>query len=334
MGLKKYFLIGALIIAAYQFITSPHVYLDDLGKEMYSKLNEDEIISLQSWAYHFQGKDIYETIWNIIFWQEDNIAYDYYGTSLVPNMIMISIDKKDREIQSPTETYSKKSGVCIDYALLTACLLLGLHEDAYIFVIDNKNPELPGHAFCAVNISGRFYAIDQHAPITDVDSHIKEFLKEHPDLDPSKIRVYHFYIPEDKVYEVHAKMFKWQYHPINKKLTPEEKKKIENAILNYFSKKYHLIPNAKINNMEKMKYLPSGFEKGMSVYQPYECNLYPEFGEQYARWLDRRLTGHLTLTEKLKGEKIDKINFEDWRYIWVKIDDKGGYGRIYVYLAN
>ncbi|WP_456416686.1 transglutaminase-like domain-containing protein [Methanocaldococcus sp.] len=326
MGLKKYILIGIVIFAAYSYVHSPHgggVYLDDLGKELYSKLNEDEIINLQAWAYHFQGKDMYETIWNIIFWQEDNIGYNYNK--------MFSYNQY---IQSPTETYQKHSGVCIDYALLTACLLLGLHKDAYIFVIDSKNPYTGGHAFCAVNISGRFYAIDQHAPITDVDSHIKEFIKEHPDLDPSKIRVYHFYIPKDKVYEVHAEMFKWQYHPINKKLTPEEKKKIEEDILNYFSKKYNLMPNPKINNMEKMKYLPSGFEEGIYVYQPYECNLYPEFGEQYGRWLDRRFTGHLTLTEKLEGKSYKPINFKKYKYIWVKVDDKGGYGRIYVYLAN
>ncbi|WP_292459335.1 transglutaminase-like domain-containing protein [Methanothermococcus sp.] len=325
MSIKKYLIFLMVVIVAFYYIHTHETsfVLDELGNEMLSKLNENEIVELQPWAYHFQGKDMYETIWNIIFWQEDNIGYDYRKMFSYSNYI-----------QSPTETYQKHSGVCIDYTLLTACLLLGLHNDAYIFVIDSKNPNSGGHAFCAVNVSGKFYAIDQNAPITDVDNHIKNFIIEHPDLTASKIRVYHFYIPKDKIYEVHADMFRWQYHPINKKLTLEEKKKIEEDIINYFSKKYNLIPNPKINNMEKMEYLPQGFKKGTYVYQPYECNLHPEFEEQYARWLDRRLSGHLTLTEKYKNEKLEKINFESWKYIWVKVEDNGGSGRIYTYLAN
>ena len=104
MGLKKYFIIAIVAVAAYHFIGNSSVFqLDSLGNEMYSKLNEDEIVNLQSWAYHFQGKDMYETIWNIIFWQEDNIGYDYK-----------KMFSHNPYIQSPTETYMKKSGTCIE----------------------------------------------------------------------------------------------------------------------------------------------------------------------------------------------------------------------------
>jgi len=320
MGLKKYIIIASIVVIAIYFAPP----LDDLGNDIFSKLNENEIISLQSWAFHFQGKNTYETIWNIIFWQEDNIGYDYN-----------KMFSHNSYIQSPTETYGKHSGTCIDYALLTACLLLGLHEDAYIFIIDGKNSYSGGHAFCAVNISGKFYAIDQLAPITDVDSHMKYFSKEHPDLNLNSIKVYYFYIPKNKAYDVKANMFEWKYNPnCNKKLSSEEKKVIENAVMNYFVKKYGLKPNSNINNMENMEYLPYGFYEGKYVYQPYECNLCPEFGEQYGRWLDRRLTGHLSLTEKLEGKKYEPINFKNYRYIWIKVDDKGGMGKIYIYLAK
>ncbi len=315
-----------MLLITYNIFTNSYSNggLDYLGNEMLSKLNENEIINLQSLAFHLYGNNTCETIWNIVFWQEDNIGYDYKK--------MLS---HNTNIQSPTTTYLKKSGTCIDYALLTACLLLGTHNDAYIFVIDSSNPQSGGHAFCAVNINNRYYAIDQIAPITDVNSHIKEFLKEYPDLNPNSIKVYHFYIPKNKVYKVKAEMTSWNYNPnCNIKLSNHDKKIIETKIMDYFSKKYGLKPDSSINNMENMKYLPRGYSKGECVYQEYNCNIYSEFGEQYGRWLDRRLTGHIPLTEKLEGKSYKSINFKKYRYIWVRVEDNGGSGKFWIYLAK
>jgi predicted transglutaminase-like protease len=328
VDLKKYFMIGLVVVLAYQFsfhygnnTSQSSGNLDWLGKNTLSKLNENEIINNQALAYSLKGNNSYDTIWNIIFWEEDNIRYDwdkYYSKSF--------------NIQSPTETINSGSGVCIDYAILTSCFLAGLGYDSYIFVIDSKNPYSGGHAFCAVKINGKYYALDQHAPISDVDSHITNCIKEYPDLNPQSVRYYHFY--PAKLYDVKGNVEKWSYNPNNKKLTSQEKKEIENSIIQYFSNKYHLKPDFNINNMENMKYLPRGYSYGMYVYQGYNCTLHPEFGKYYGKWLDRRFSGHLSLTEKNEGKSYKPIEFDKYSRIWVKVEDNGGCGKIYLYLAR
>ncbi len=320
MGLKKYFIIVILAVAAYHFIGSSYNfhYSDDLIENIvYSKITMDEIEKLKPLANQLRGKDDYETVWNIIFWQEDNIRYDY--SKLYNN----------HYVQSPTETLQLKRGVCIDYAILTACLLLAMDKDAYIFVVDGYG-NTPGHAFAGTSINDMPYALDEVAPITDVNSNIKRMTKEYPNLNLSTMRVYHLYIFDGKLY---INKMNWYYVDASRALTPEQKKEIEEAIINHLSKKYRLSPSSKINNMENMRYLPYRFREGVYYYVPFDGNLYVEFKEQYGRWIDRVLSGHVPLSFRNKVD-IKPVNFNEWKYIWVKVDDKGGMGVIYIYLAK
>ncbi len=321
MGLKKYMYLGLVLLIAYSAITSPHV--DEEGTILINSLNNNELKAIQPLANQLKGGNIYDSMWNIIFWEEDNIQYNYYRTSE-------TYSSKEDWVQEPTQTISYRSGVCIDYAVLTAGLLLDMGYEPYIFILDDvRSPS--GHAFCVLNISGKLYAMDQHAPITDVDNHICNLVSEGV-IIPKEIKYYKFWIKDGKL---ECKEGNYVYNINHNELPLEDKRKISNAILNYMTSKYpNLKPDSNINNMESMRYLPKGYSYGIYAYQEYNCTLHPEFGKYYGEWLDRRFSGHLSLTEKNEGKSYEPIEFDKYRRIWVKVEDNGGSGKFWIYLAK
>jgi len=103
-------------------------------------------------AFTLRGKTPAETVWNVLKWLDENINYDY--------------EKAKRSIPyyyySPPETVKMRKGICVDYSLLTAALLLesGLSE-AYILDLSSN---FTGHVATAVVVNGRTYVLDQKMP--------------------------------------------------------------------------------------------------------------------------------------------------------------------------
>ena len=108
-----------------------------------------------------KGNTTSDTAWNVLKWVEENVEYNN-TKALV----------REREIQSPIETVNKRDGICTDYALLTASLLLNLDiKPVYLLDIklynDNKSG---GHAAVAVKLNGDYFILDQHLPVMHIAS--------------------------------------------------------------------------------------------------------------------------------------------------------------------
>ena len=142
--------------------------------------------NISTLAKSLNGSDIEETTWNIAIWESDNIEYNFTKANLTQptftyyydngSLINITVENPDNfTLQTPEQTINLKSGICSDYTLLTAGLLLADgYQPVYIFDL-NASDNKPGHVFCAIKINNTFYAIDQNPPIQEVDYHIYSF---------------------------------------------------------------------------------------------------------------------------------------------------------------
>ena len=146
--------------------------------------------NISTLAKSLNGSDIEETTWNIAIWESDNIEYNFTKANLTQptftyyydngSLINITVENPDNfTLQTPEQTINLKSGICSDYTLLTAGLLLADgYQPVYIFDL-NASDNKPGHVFCAIKINNTFYAIDQSPPIQEVDYHIYLFEKDY-----------------------------------------------------------------------------------------------------------------------------------------------------------
>jgi transglutaminase-like putative cysteine protease len=107
-----------------------------------------------------------EKVWNVLEWVDSNIEYDHGKAS-----------SSGARVFSPDETVQARRGVCADYALLTASLLLeaGVKE---VYVLDIEVRSLgglmrEGHVSVAVVISGETYVLDQHLPPLRLENYLE-----------------------------------------------------------------------------------------------------------------------------------------------------------------
>jgi DNA-directed RNA polymerase subunit RPC12/RpoP len=117
-------------------------------------------------ANSLRGSSEIETVWNVLKWIDENIQYDDEKAS-TNNPI----------INSPPETMQTKKGICSDYTLLTASLLLeaGI-PDVYILHLHGI---FEGHVSVAVVINGETYVLDQHIPPIGLAQYQEKMLSEH-----------------------------------------------------------------------------------------------------------------------------------------------------------
>ncbi|MEM3944609.1 MAG: transglutaminase-like domain-containing protein [Thermofilaceae archaeon] len=125
-------------------------------------------IGVSQLASTLRGKSPAETVWNVLKWLHENIRYDYEKARKEHNY----------SIYSPPETVKMGKGICADYSLLTAALLLesGLSE-AYILLLSSSNSR--GHAAAAVVVNGRTYVLDQSLPPLRYEEYESYFSKVH-----------------------------------------------------------------------------------------------------------------------------------------------------------
>jgi len=130
---------------------------DDSLKSALSSYFRNRISHL---AALLKGSTEVKTVWSILEWIDNNIHYDE-GKSLLSNP----------RLYAPHETAQLRRGICTDYALLTASLLLeaGFME-VYVLTLRSS---LGGHASVAVIVNSVTYVIDQHLPPRELNAYIR-----------------------------------------------------------------------------------------------------------------------------------------------------------------
>lgn len=111
--------------------------------------------------------------WAILEWIDENIEYEYtkadYVDALVYNWSKLTSEQKElydnlTRLYAPNDIIVYKKGICGDYAILTAAMLLDSGvSPVYLLDISFENSKV-GHAAVAVKIEGELFVLDQHLP--------------------------------------------------------------------------------------------------------------------------------------------------------------------------
>lgn len=141
-------------------------------------LSKRELAKIKPVAEQLKGDSLQQSAWNILEWEDEHIQYDREKASLpAPEIKMYSngsfeiVRGKDNTIQTPYETIMKGKGVCTDYAILTAGLLLGMdYSPVYIFRMNFTGSDV-GHATAVIKIEGWYFVLDQHPPVMDLGAY-------------------------------------------------------------------------------------------------------------------------------------------------------------------
>ena len=143
-------------------------------------LSKEELAKIKPLAEQLKGGTIQQSAWNILEWEKEHIQYDWEKASLpAPEIKMYSngsfkvVRGKDNTIQTPYETIMKGKGICTDYAILTAGLLLDMnYSPVYIFSVNFTGSDV-GHAVAVIEIEGWYFALDQHPPAMDLEAYYR-----------------------------------------------------------------------------------------------------------------------------------------------------------------
>lgn len=247
----------------------------ELALECYLN-NPEEIRTLGKLASHLKGQNLQKSAWNILEWEDGHIKYDWKKYHGVGPMT----------IQRPSETIQQGSGVCVDYAVLTAGLLLAMnYSPLYVFEIEFSN-DPSGHAAAAIKINGEYFMLDQHPPILDLGSYyvdLKYYRKEafngtQPNLIISSAKVYEIRRKSDKVIvnlveTLTANDFKKQNYAFSQ---ADLTKIVEDLKIRFLREFPNLKLDQGIANLDTSRYLPRGYSSGKSWEQEF-----PHFVEYY-----------------------------------------------------
>ena len=212
-----------------------------------------------------KGNTTSDTAWNVLKWVDEHIEYN--------NMkALIS----ETELQSPVETVNKGDGICSDYALLTASLLLNLDiNPVYILNIKlYKDSESGGHAAVAVELNGDYFILDQHLPVMHIASYYYNNLYNCEEIQ--RIDIYEVTLSGEKVNVSKTEsLYGYQLRDRLYQVTKRDIERIENITTEIMKQKYPILRedarlrgcteeelNCILESTECVIYLPAGFSDG------------------------------------------------------------------------
>jgi len=213
-----------------------------------------------------EGNTTSDTAWNVLKWVHETI--DYNKTKALV---------REGKIQSPIETVNKSDGICTDYALLTASLLLNLDiKPVYLLDIELYNDNKSGgHAAVAVKLNGEYFILDQHLPLMHVASYYYKRLYNCNEIQ--RIDFYEINISGEKMnVEEKESIYGYQLRDKLPHVTDGDIKRIENIATEIIKQKYPGLNedtrlrtgteeelNCILEDKECKIYLPSGFSEGI-----------------------------------------------------------------------
>jgi hypothetical protein len=308
-----------------------------LEKSIYCALNQKELFNIFYLALELRGEDVRESAWNILDWENETIEYDWEKASLPPPELIYWSDGKvevvrgkENIIQTPTETIQRKKGVCSDYAILTAALLLGMgYQPVYLFDIKFENYDLD-HATAAIRIDGHYFTIDQRPPILDLGSYYKKWAKyeEFGNKKISSIAVYQVMVEENRIEVVSlGNLTAEEIKQFDYILKEEDLEAIGFTMMIFLEKNFpSLKKDENLKDLDKRKYLPPGYRDGGSwkVRFSYFAEYYnPLFHSQFTEYL---------LDQMLRGEIVKDL--KNSNRFWIKVQVENSDLSVILYFAR
>ncbi len=309
-----------------------------LEKSIYCALNQKELVGISGLALELEGKDIKESAWNILEWVNDTIAYDWNKASLPPPKLVYwsdgrieVVEGKENVIQTPTETIQRGKGICSDYAILTAALLLEMgYQPVYIFDIRFESNPI-GHVTAAIKIDGEFFVVDQHPPLLDLGSYYKKWAENQGTFRNKKIQNITVYKVGVRGNEIEVKNLENltadEIKQFDYMVSEEDLKAIESTLIMLFEKHFpNLREDVNLKNLDEKGYLPIGYRNG--GFWRFE---FPYFAEYYNPIFHHQFTEYL-FKQMLKEETVKDL--ENSNRFWIEVREKNSGLSIMLYFAK
>ncbi|MEN3012400.1 hypothetical protein FY122_09260 [Dictyoglomus thermophilum] len=323
---KRFFLIllsvlllTSPIISEAKYIKEEDLWRYDLEKAILFALNPQNLSSISNLAIKLKGSDIKESAWNILKWEEENIEYDIEKAELPPSLIRIYstgrievVQGEENVFQLPSETISKGKGICGDYALLTAGLLLKMdYQPVYILDIEFENDPIK-HVVTGIVVNGWLFILDQHPPVMDAGTFYKYWLK-HEGKIIKDITLYEIGYEEDIVVKKYG-VDKEVFMGLDYDFSTRDLEAISGYLMVKIKDNFkNLVIDPQIASLDKLAYLPRGYTQG-KIYS----FQFPEFLDYYNPIF------HFQFIDYLYGEILDDKNIleniKNFKYFFVRAE--------------
>jgi len=290
-------------------------------------LSNEELSKIKPLAVQLKGKNIEDSIWNILNWEEEHITYDWQKARVIPHLVVYSngtvriLSGANSTIQTPYETIKRGKGICTDYAILTAGLLLAMnYSSVYIFEINTTGL---GHATAAYKINGWFFMLDQHLPPMDLGSYylhwngtiknaaVYEIQKENSTV---KVKLTGVLTGED---------FMIQSYTLNKKDLEAIQSGIASLILENFE---NLVVDSSLVSLKEGK-LPSDYREGRIW-----TYTFPEFADYYNPIFHEQFVRYMY--EKMSSDPEIQADLENYSAFWLSAENENGAIRLTLYIGK
>ena len=309
----------------------------DLNYALEVALSYSELQKIKNVSDQLKDDDFSQSVWNVLEWVDNNIQYDYEKRNLTnPEFEYIYsngelIDIKvvsgvNNTYQTPYETIKKGKGVCRDYAILTAGLLLAMnYSPCYIFDINFENTN-EGHLAAGVKINDSYFILDQHLPVYDLGRYYSSWMD-----DGRTIKNYTIYevsktssfAKVKKVKLMNGEEFKKNAYKIDQ----DDLKRISNDLLNLFAHSCNLTPDRDLKDFDKWRYR-NQYEFAKKWTMMYDQSFYHEvFHKSFISYVFRDIT-----EDEEHRDMMDDINKSD--RLWIESDLQDKYICIHLYLAK
>lgn len=278
----------------------------DLECAINHTLNTSQIKKVENLAQSLKGRNCIETSWNVLSWIEKNIKYDSMKAASPPPVIQIVgneitvISGSDRIYQTPVETVTLRKGICGDYAILTAALLLASNcSPVYIFNLSfGKN--IPNHITTSIKLNGTLYILDQHLPPMDTGSYLTKLRSEGKQI--THIRLYR--VSTNGIVEMSEVDYRFM-RQFDYSIKPEDLEFLKIRIADLIKEEYGIKEDSRLGDE-----LPPGYKTGKSFTLRIDglADYYtPIFKSQLAEFIFKTIKSQRSLDSILRKSEAFRI---------------------------
>ncbi|EEB73521.1 transglutaminase-like domain-containing protein [Thermococcus sp. AM4] len=273
-----------------------------------------ELSVLRNLSSGLRGKDVVSSAWNVLLWEDGHLSYDHNRTE--PTFI------------PPSQFISRGKGICGDYALLTAGLLLVMnYSPVYVLSIEFNDSEV-GHLTAAIAVRGRYLVADQHPPLMDLASYYRHWALYVDDpAHISRATVYVLFWKGGRVVMRRYRELSWRdFLAQDYNMSERDLESMSEELLRSFEARYDIAPDPG---------LPRVAEEGVSERYHWISmwqGLFPGYADYYLPVTEEEMVDYMLDQMEAQGELGDKLR--ESRAFWLELSRSGANLTLTVYLAG
>lgn len=273
---------------------------DPVRDALEEHLNDrEELSAVEPLARELKGSDILESAWNVLFWEDEHLNYDYSRTEPV--------------IRPIPEILEDGKGICGDYTVLTLAFLLQMNYSPLYALAIAFNDSDTGHLTAALSYRGKLFVVDQHPPVMDLGSYYRYWAVyrwKHFNESPRHIESAVLYRVEreggsvivEKVREMRASDFLRDDYNTSE----EDVAKVRYELLALLSQNYGLRIDPALREAYERESAPKGYSELVvfKIFLPGYADFYfPEGEEYFVMDIYRKLESEEKIREEVSGAR-------------------------------